>query len=205
MKQITIILLAIVLLGACTPNPEQVKPFVDQTLSALPTRTHYPTNTPFATFTPFPTLVPYSTFTKQPIQPPTPTKEIIFSATSTIIAKKKDHFSSEVQRIFADLACTSAIWEDQSFNLACVDVDVNSYEDLRLIAYRMTNIFALQWEEMELTQCFEDGFNLQLALMSSNQNFIIEANTSGKLLEKFLGNDPITENSWEEEAEIITH
>ena len=187
-KTIIISTLIILMMVACSPV-------------RLPTPTPTITNTPKPTRTNTPT----PSITPLPTQTSTPTQEIDFPATSTIIAKKQNHFSSEVKRIFADFSCVSAIWEDKSFSLACVDVDVDNYEDLRLIAYRMTNVFALQWEDMELTLCFEEDFNFSLALMSSNQNFIIEATTTGKLLKEFLGKDPITQDIWEAEAEIITH
>lgn len=56
MRRLIIILSIIILMTACTPKPEQVKPYVDQTLTALPTRTQYPTNTAYPTYTKEPTL-----------------------------------------------------------------------------------------------------------------------------------------------------
>ena len=50
-------------LSACTPKPEQISPYVDQTLTAYPTRTSYPTNTAFPTYTPFPTYTKVPTYT----------------------------------------------------------------------------------------------------------------------------------------------
>ncbi len=52
MKRFIAIVTLLVALSACTPKPEQIMPFVDETLTALPTRTTYPTNTPFPTYTP---------------------------------------------------------------------------------------------------------------------------------------------------------
>lgn len=70
MKRLTFILIVIFLLVACTPKPEQIKPFLDQTLTALPTQTSYPTNTPFSTFTPYPTQTKLPTYTLMPTYTP---------------------------------------------------------------------------------------------------------------------------------------
>ena len=192
MKKVLILLslLSIFIITACSSVPMQTP-----TIESAPTSTSKPTKT----------VTPTPSFTPLPTQTSTPTQEINLSATSTMIAKKQEHFSNEVKRIFAEFACASAIWEDKSFSLACVNVNASNYEDLRLIAYRMTNVFALQWKDMELNQCFEDDFYLSLALMSNNQEFIIEATTSGKLLERFLENNPITQDIWEVESKIITN
>ena len=53
----------LIFLAGCAPKPEQVMPYVEQTLTALPTQTKYPTNTPYSTYTPYPTNTPYITNT----------------------------------------------------------------------------------------------------------------------------------------------
>jgi hypothetical protein len=64
MKKLLVCLLSITLLVACTPKPEQIAPYVEQTLSAWPTQTpystatNYPTYTPLPTYTDVPTLAP---------------------------------------------------------------------------------------------------------------------------------------------------
>lgn len=49
---ITSLIFILVLLGACVPKPEQIAPYVEQTLASWPTQTAYPTYTPNPTFTP---------------------------------------------------------------------------------------------------------------------------------------------------------
>lgn len=84
------IFLIMALLAACTPKPEQIAPFVEQTLSAWPTQTAYPTYTPNPTCTPMNTATPIikivtPTLTASPIFTPTntlpPTATLIPTAT----------------------------------------------------------------------------------------------------------------------------
>ena len=63
MKKTTILITIIILLAACTPKPEQLAPYLQQTLTAWPTQTPYPTFTPPNTYTPYPTLTPRNTST----------------------------------------------------------------------------------------------------------------------------------------------
>jgi hypothetical protein len=91
MKRLIILILAVFLIAGCSPKPEQLQPFVEQTVSAIPTQTAYPTYTPNPTHTPYPTYTkvptqtpkvivvtptntPTSTLTLTPLQSPTPTE-----------------------------------------------------------------------------------------------------------------------------------
>lgn len=56
--------MALLLLAACTPKPEKVQPYVEQTLTSLPTQTSYPT------FTLQPTYTLQATFTPENTQTP---------------------------------------------------------------------------------------------------------------------------------------
>lgn len=93
MKRLTFVLIMIILLAACTPKPEQVKPYVDQTLTAYPTQTSYPTNTPYPTYTKEPTqtavfltkvVTATNTLTPTMTHTPTPTPTPLHSPTPTI-------------------------------------------------------------------------------------------------------------------------
>lgn len=84
MKKILLLcVLSLFLLAACAPKPEQIEPYIEQTLTALPTQTAYPTNTPYPTLTPPKTATaiikivtptstptPEYTFTPKPTLPP---------------------------------------------------------------------------------------------------------------------------------------
>lgn len=63
MKRILSMLIIVVILDACTPKPEQIAPYLQQTLAAWPTQTAYPTLTPNPTYTPYPTFTPAPTYT----------------------------------------------------------------------------------------------------------------------------------------------
>jgi hypothetical protein len=82
MKRFIAIIALLVTLSACTPKPEQIAPFVDETLTALPTRTSYPTNTSFPTYTPLPTYTKVPTYTPI-IQIVTPTNTLSPTSTNT--------------------------------------------------------------------------------------------------------------------------
>ncbi len=78
MKKTLSIFLLIALLTACTPKPEQIAPYIEQTLAAWPTQTAFPTYTPNPTYTPANTATPIikivtPTFTASPIFTPTNT------------------------------------------------------------------------------------------------------------------------------------
>ncbi|MFZ3151933.1 MAG: hypothetical protein WA116_09670 [Anaerolineaceae bacterium] len=60
---IIVLILISSLMAACTPKPEQVKPYVDQTLAAWPTQTPYATYTSVATYTAMPTYTKGPTLT----------------------------------------------------------------------------------------------------------------------------------------------
>lgn len=98
MKKLYVLLIVVVFLASCAPKPEQIAPYVDQTLAAWPTQTAYPTLTPENTYTPYPTYTPAKTstaiikivtptFTASPVYTPT----ITFTPTATIDPLKKVH------------------------------------------------------------------------------------------------------------------
>ena len=141
MKRITIILLAIILLGACTPKPEQVKPYVDQTLTSLPTRTLYPTNTAFPTYTKEPTLTPIiitkvvtatrtltptltrtPTNTPTPVNSPTPTQPPTatfapYQFTATAYKATQDYFAQFVIPDWKDFTSYPDKYEGQNIKI----------------------------------------------------------------------------------------
>ena len=82
MKRLLFVIVVICVLTACTPKPEQISPYVDQTLTALPTRTNYPTNTSFPTYTPLPTYTKVPTYTPI-IKIVTPTNTLAPTSTKT--------------------------------------------------------------------------------------------------------------------------
>jgi len=87
MKAMRIIpfLIVLALLSACTPKPEQLAPYIEQTVQAIPTHTAYPTNTPYATHTAYPTYTkPPTTTPIIKLVTPTYTFTPIYTATATI-------------------------------------------------------------------------------------------------------------------------
>ena len=80
MKKVIIILFVFMLFSSCTPKPEQIQPYVEQTLADWPTQTAYPTQTANPTNTPYPTYTALPTYTKMPTT--TPVVKIV-TATST--------------------------------------------------------------------------------------------------------------------------
>ncbi len=99
MKRLFFVITVVLILTACTPKPEQISPYVDQTLTALPTRTNYPTNTPFSTNTPFATYTPLPTYTKVPTYTPiikvvTPTNTLAPTSTNTPTPTNTPQYSS---------------------------------------------------------------------------------------------------------------
>ncbi|NLE83881.1 MAG: hypothetical protein GX603_05140 [Chloroflexi bacterium] len=84
MKKWIVILISLIILFGCSPKPEQLQPLVDQTLTALPTRTTYPTNTPYSTYTPMPTYTLMPTYTPLPTYTKAPTlTQIVKVVTAT--------------------------------------------------------------------------------------------------------------------------
>ena len=78
-------LIVLALLSACTPKPEQLAPYIEQTVQAIPTHTAYPTNTPYATHTAYPTYTkPPTTTPIIKLVTPTYTFTPIYTATATI-------------------------------------------------------------------------------------------------------------------------
>ena len=80
MKKLFLILIVLFLIASCTPKPEQIQPYLEQTLSQWPTQTAYPTQTANPTNTPYPTYTALPTYTKMPTT--TPVIKIV-TATST--------------------------------------------------------------------------------------------------------------------------
>lgn len=85
MKKVLLIALITVLFVACAPKPEQIAPYVEQTLAAWPTQTAYPSLTPGNTYTPYPTYTPANTATAIiKIVTPTFTASPVFTPTNTV-------------------------------------------------------------------------------------------------------------------------
>ena len=70
MNRIVSIIIVLFLIAGCTPKPEQIQPYVEQTLSEWPTQTAYPTYTANPTNTPYPTYTAFPTYTKMPTATP---------------------------------------------------------------------------------------------------------------------------------------
>ena len=68
MRKLLLILAFFIFVVGCTPTPEQIHPYVEQTLAKWPTQTAYPT------YTPNPINTPTPTNTSTPIPTPTPTQ-----------------------------------------------------------------------------------------------------------------------------------
>lgn len=81
MKRIFFVLITMLFLAGCSPNPEKLQVLVEQTLTAIPTGTAYPTYTPYPTYT----VVPTTTRTPKPTQ--TPTQPPNFDPTGLAVAK----------------------------------------------------------------------------------------------------------------------
>jgi len=97
LSYLSALLVLALLLPGCKPKPEQLAPYLEQTLIALPTRTAYPTYTPVATYTPLPTYTKVPTYTPEirivtatftptplftPTETATPTTTPTFTATT---------------------------------------------------------------------------------------------------------------------------
>jgi len=143
MRRLIIILSIIILMTACTPKPEQVKPYVDQTLTALPTRTQYPTNTAYPTYTKEPTLTQVvitkvvtatrtltptltrtPTNTPTPINSPTPTQPptatfTSWQETAAAVKATNDFFAQYVAPDRRDFITYPDKYEDQKIKVQC--------------------------------------------------------------------------------------
>jgi hypothetical protein len=84
MKKKVLVLIVILFVASCTPKPEQIRPYVEQTLAEWPTQTAYPTPTPNPTNTPYPTYTALPTYTKIPTTTPV-IKIVTATLTSTPI------------------------------------------------------------------------------------------------------------------------
>lgn len=84
MKKMLVVLIVFLFVVSCTPNPEQIKPYVEQTLAEWPTQTAYPTPTANPTNTPYPTYTALPTYTKMPTTTPV-IKIVTATLTSTPI------------------------------------------------------------------------------------------------------------------------
>jgi hypothetical protein len=77
MKRILTLIALAAILAACTPKPEQIAPYLAQTLTAWPTNTPYPTLTLNPTYTPLPALPTYTP------QPTLTARVVVVTATGT--------------------------------------------------------------------------------------------------------------------------
>lgn len=119
MKRFIPIIVLMVFLCACTPKPEQIQPYVHQTLTAYPTQTEYPTNTPFPTYTQLPTYTKVPTYTPI-IKVVTPTFTLAPTSTSTPTPTNTPEYSpyqftATAYRSTADYLSTFEIVEWRDF------------------------------------------------------------------------------------------
>ena len=63
MKRVFDILIAFSFIASCSPKPEDLALYLNQTLEAIPTQTDYPTQTAYPTHTAYPSLTPVNTYT----------------------------------------------------------------------------------------------------------------------------------------------
>ncbi|MBP7212676.1 MAG: hypothetical protein KBA03_00425 [Anaerolineaceae bacterium] len=157
MRTWKIILLStlLIFLAGCAPKPEQVMPFVEQTLTALPTQTNYPTNTPYSTYTPYPTntphvitkvvtatrtltptLTPTQTFTPTPINSPTPTTPptatfTTWQLTSEAVKATNDFFAQYSYVNQKDFLTYPEKLKDEKIKIQCRVFNVVSTKDIQ--------------------------------------------------------------------------
>lgn len=123
MRRILILLVAMILLAACstpTPDPAVIDDLVAQTVEALPTQTPYPT------YTPYPTVTKTPAPTKTPMPTPIPDTTGKAVAMNHIKEWTADGVTMELIRV---LICDSS-WSD-----------VNSYSNLP--AWRNANSYIM--------------------------------------------------------------
>lgn len=135
MKRFFIIIASLVILSACTPKPEQLSPYLDETLTAIPTQTHYPTYTAFPTYTPLPTYtkiptytpvikIVTPTFTLEPTSTRTPTQTNTpeynrYELTATSYVATSNYLASFEQVQWRDFITYPDKYEGQKIRLGC--------------------------------------------------------------------------------------
>ena len=135
MKRFITIVTLLAALSACTPKPEQIMPYVEETLIALPTRTGYPTNTPFPTYTPLPTYTKVPTYTpiikivtptntSEPTSTNTPTltntpEYNAYQLTATSYVATASHLASFEQVQWRDFITYPDKYDEKKIRLSC--------------------------------------------------------------------------------------
>lgn len=179
-------------LSACTPKPEQISPYVDQTLTAYPTRTSYPTNTAFPTYTPFPTYTKVPTYT--PIikivtpthtpaptstKTPTPTNTPEYSPyqlTATAYRATTDYLASFEQVQWRDFITYPEKYEGDKIKIGCrVFNVVNNSKHIQCYVAGTYEAFYVKFRD-SFDDIYEDAY---LTIYGTGDNVECFTNTMG--------------------------
>lgn len=159
-----------------------------------------PTLTPPPTYTPYPTFTPFPTNTPMPTASPTP--RINVEATESSIIERKEFFTDQAKRVFADFGCVVAVWGENSFELTCTNIRTNDVELMKKAAHSMTWVLAGALKDYELTICFQENFVLSLIFLSDDASTILSTKTNGRILSKLVDEIGIEYEEWLEVAEL---
>jgi len=187
MKRKFIAIITSVFLVGCTVSQADLENAISQTLTAMPSATIAPTTTPLPTSTP--------TFTPEPTLTPTASKDV--SATQQVLEEYKWYFVSRVKELFGDeFGCAIANWEEDSFDIACVEAPANDGIELTEFAYSFTYGLGYLMDGLGFDFCFDENFSLIVTLLSSNQDWGIRAITPGNVLRMILNKEIDSSEEW---------
>jgi len=196
---VTLFVLISFLFSACTtPIPEDVRETTSNTDVSTPKPSHtpYPTSTLSVTKTAIPITLRTITFT--------PKVEVDSKATEQAIDVNKEHFSKSTLEMFEDvMGCVLANWEEDSFDLVCVDVpDIYSDDKLTELAFTLTHGLGNQMPSLGLDIFFVEDFKFIVTLMTKDQNTAVRTVTPGNVIKMLLDNEISTQSEWEALSEV---
>jgi hypothetical protein len=132
-----------------------------------------------------------------------PTIQIDIAATETKLQSDKDFFSDEVIRRFNDvMGCVLATWEENSFEVVCAMVSVDNEQELIEVAYKLTYGLTNQMLGMDFDFCFDESFTFIVALVSSDEQWLLRAVTPGNVLRMLVDGKIESSEIWMDLATV---
>ena len=101
------------------------------------------------------------------------------------------------------MGCILANWEEDSFDLVCVDVpDIYSNGKLTELAFTLTHGLGNQMPSLGLDIFFVEDFKFIVTLMTKDQNTAVRTVTPGNVIKMLLDNEISTQSEWEALSEV---
>ena len=91
-----------------------------------------------------------------------------------------------------------ATWEENTFDVVCVMLPVDTEQELIEIAYKLTYGLANQMLGMEFDFCFTKEFTFIASLMNSDESWAVRAFTPGDVLKMLVDKQVDSVEGWRE-------